>query len=453
MVSAVNDEILLRTFLDKANAWVCSDYLLDVRFLASPTETGPVVWDASVLLFPRHAIRDVDFQIDATAFSVGQFQRVIPEKGELIEFVGEAVRGSIGLSNQVLTLPGDAHNRFYADLAHRDDWFSELHLQVSGSARPVFSSAELVKFDNELRRAHCPFDGLEDVANWLDLTGSMSSGEASSIRVKVSPPIDLIFDGCSLLNNQLNLKLHAHPKFDLSDVGLAIRIVPGNGLAARRQVADRIRWGGLHDGRLEGMAQIQVESADQVLAMLTIGASTVRRQWFVDPTKARNSRLLAVRHFDQDLALTKNAVLESTDSRKFEKGVASLLFLLGFSAVLPLETDAPDLIVTTPSGRLAIVECTTRIADFASKVGKLVHRRGSLSKSLGSSVQRLTVSAVLVCQLPRDQIAAQTSALGLHQVILLTGEDLAEAFNRLRFTTDPDRMLDDAIARIPGELN
>ena len=121
--------------------------------------------------------------------------------------------------------------------------------------------------------------------------------------------------------------------------------------------------------------------------------------------------------------------------------------------MLPLETDAPDLIVTTPSGRLAIVECTTRIADFASKVGKLVHRRGSLSKSLGSSVQRLTVSAILVCQLPRNQIAAQTSALGLHQVILLTGEDLAEAFNRLRFTTDPDRMLDDAIARIPGELN
>jgi hypothetical protein len=137
-------------------------------------------------------------------------------------------------------------------------------------------------------------------------------------------------------------------------------------------------------------------------------------------------------------------VLESSESARFENGVAALLFLLGFTPSVQLETDAPDLIVTTPGGKLAIVECTTRIADFAAKVGKLVDRRGALSKQLSASGHPAQIIAVLICRLPRDQIAAQAAELHAHKIILLTGDDLLKSFDSVRTPADADMMLDAA---------
>lgn len=182
--------------------------------------------------------------------------------------------------------------------------------------------------------------------------------------------------------------------------------------------------------------------------MLMIGRSTVRRQWFLDPQKARNNRLLAVQHFDQDLKMIRSAVLETSDSARFEQGVAALLFLLGFSPCLQLETASPDLIVTTPGGRLVIVECTTRIADFSAKLGKLVDRRGSLTKSLSASRHPSEVVAVLVCRLPRDQIAAQVEELRSRSIILISGEELVSGFNLVRHSNDPDEILDEAFSSL-----
>jgi len=256
-----------------------------------------------------------------------------------------------------------------------------------------------------------------------------------------------------LAGDRLDVTLHAHPAFDVDNVGLAVRAGPRDGLNSRRQVAREIKWGAVRDDRREGTAQIELQHADAVLAMLMIGSSTVRRQWFLDPAKARNNRLLAIQHFDKDLRMVRRAVIESSDSSKFENGVAALLFLFGFSPCVQIETDSPDLIVTTPGGRLAIVECTTRVSDFTSKVGKLVHRRGALTKSLQASGHPAQVAAVLVCRLPRDQIAARSDELRTHNLILVAGEDLAAGFDQVRFPNDPDLMLEEAQARLTDDAS
>jgi len=199
------------------------------------------------------------------------------------------------------------------------------------------------------------------------------------------------------------------------------------------------------------VAEITLQNADNVLAILMIENSLVRRQWFVDSTKARNNRLIATQHFDKDLRMIRQAVMESPDSVKFEQGVAALLFLLGFSASIQLETDSPDLIVTTPGGRLVIAECTVRTSNFIEKVGKLVDRRGALSRSLSASGHPAPIFAVLVCRLPRDQIAVHAEVLRAQNVLLATGEDLTRAFDRVRFPTDPDRMLDEALDQVAGD--
>lgn len=309
---------------------------------------------------------------------------------------------------------------------------------------PMRSSIQLAALDNELRASSPPFDGLTDLMAWLDLNAASLNGNPSAITSRVAPPVDLIFDRCKVTSDELTVVLHAHPGLETTRIGLAIRAVPGIDLSARRQISTEISWTAANDDRREGIAIVRLENADNALVMLMVGAATVRRQWLIDPTKARNNRFLAVQHFDADLRKIREAVLESPESRKFEHGVASLLFVLGFSPVVQIETDSPDLIVSTPGGRLIIVECTLRIADVAEKVGKLVDRRGSLEKALAKSGHSSPVLAALVCRLPRDQIAAQDENIKAQKVLLLSNDDLISSLNRVRHPVDPDQLFQTA---------
>lgn len=391
---------------------------------------------------------DLSFRINVAGIAIGQVQRVEPNKSHLLQLLKDAIDGKVGLINAPITLTSSTPLDCYSEMSHRERWFSDLHVSIYSSNRPAPLATELAVIDSALRLADPPFDGLSDVANWLGLKAPGATASPPKIEVRIGPPVDLIFDGCSLAGDTLTLTLHAHPGFDTDLVRISLRAVPGNALAARLHATDNLVWGEIRDGRREGIVQLNLENADSVLVMLMVGTSTVRRQWFVDSEKARNYRLLATQHFDRDLKMLKHAVLDSHDSMKFEQGIASLLFLLGFNPAIQIETDAPDLIVTTPGGRLAIVECTTRVADFALKIGKLVDRRGALSKSLEASSHRFEISSVLVCRLPRDQIAAHADELRVRNTILITGEDITDAFDRLRIPNDPDSLLVDAIERM-----
>ncbi len=444
---------LVASFLLSADDWVCDGYSLDVRYVATATGSGPEILAASLLLNPLPPQRtDLGFHISGSRFLIGQIQIPAARKAMLVLAIKRAVAGEIYVADQTLRLLPDSALDFYSEMLFRERWFSELHLQVLGARRPQPSSLELATADNEIRCATPPFDGVTDACNWLGLRVPGTGEEVNSLSIRVGPPVDMIFDECRLSADRLTLTLHAHPKFDISRVSLAVRAVPGSGLLGRQQVAGEITWRRVKSGRRCGVVKIDLPKADSALAMLMIEGGTVRRQWFIDPTKARNNRYLAVQHFDRDLRMVRAAVLESSDSVKFEHGIATLLFLLGFTPSVQLETDAPDLVVTSPSGKLTIVECTIRISDIAVKLGKLVDRRGSLSKYLVASGHPAEVNAVLVCRSPLDQLPAQASEASRNKVMLLTNENLLSAFDRVRSPNDPDEVLAGA-ANLASQFN
>ncbi|WP_395054659.1 hypothetical protein [Polaromonas sp.] len=125
-----------------------------------------------------------------------------------------------------------------------------------------------------------------------------------------------------------------------------------------------------------------------------------------------------------------------------------MLFLLGFSPAVQVESQAPDLIVATAGGKLALVECTLKIADFQNKLGKLVDRRNALLTALEANGQAIDVSAFLVCALPRAQVAVDEARLNQLRVILLCKDDLVQAFTQLRSPRDADEMLSTAAAKL-----
>jgi len=159
-----------------------------------------------------------------------------------------------------------------------------------------------------------------------------------------------------------------------------------------------------------------------------------------------NIRLLGTQFYDGNLKQLRQALLTVSDGKKFELAVASLLFILGFATAVQIELDAPDLIVASPLGRLLVVECTTRIADFQAKLGKLVDRRRALTAALESTQHIGPVHAFLVCALPRDQIAANQQELVQRQIVLFCREQIEEALLRTNMTTDPDAALLELLA-------
>jgi hypothetical protein len=234
-------------------------------------------------------------------------------------------------------------------------------------------------------------------------------------------------------------------------IRLAVRAVPPNGLQGRLQIADKIDWRELSDGLFEGTVEIPLPDATAALSMLLVGSETVRRNWFLNPTNAPNYRFAAVQQFDAELRMIRQGLFEDSDSRRFEIAVAALLFVLGFSAAVQLETNSPDIVVATPTGRIVLVECTTRIADVGSKIGQLVDRRGALQKTLRAGNRAVDVTAALVCRLPRDQIAAKMGDIRAMGIMLVAAEELNEALTRAQLSADADQFLTQALQLLAAQ--
>jgi hypothetical protein len=302
----------------------------------------------------------------------------------------------------------------------------------------------LATAEAELRRATVPFDGLQDLLVGLGLADALAAQRQAEISVSMLPPVDLIYEESSLNNEEINLTFFAHPKFDRGRLSVGIRWLPGNDTSNRFQAADKILWSVSEDS-CKGVLRMNLPKAASFLTMLTLDETVIRRQWFNDFEKSPNESFVAMSHSDRDLRMLKKGLFETTDSAGFEKAVAAALFLLGFAPAQPLENDAPDIILATPSGRIVIFECTIKLADVSAKLGKLVDRRANLQRALQQSSHPFPVTAVLVCRQRRDQLT-QAKEIERNHVALLCLDQMEAGIHRLQFRNNPDALIDEMLA-------
>lgn len=186
---------------------------------------------------------------------------------------------------------------------------------------------------------------------------------------------------------------------------------------------------------------------DAYLAMQALGDTTVQRHWFRDPSRTRNIRVVATQQFDTNLKMIRHALFEQNNSSSFETAISALLFMMGFSSAVQIETDSPDIIAITPGGRLILVECTLRVADLPKKFGKLVDRHRALLKSTQANGHYAEIYSILICGMENDQIVRRDEELSAHQVILLSKDDLISAFENIRTPQEPDSILETLIRK------
>lgn len=440
---------LALSFSAAAREWIVDGGSLSIRFLAAQDEGVARILDASLDFGPREIPSESDFIVQVNGYLAGQKTFTSLSRAKSLSFAASAIEGEIDVGRHKLRLLRVEPNAYYSDMFQRERWEGSLHLQVSGESwRSPHSALDALALDNQLRSSTPPFDGLNDLCQWLGLKDSRASLQAPAIGIRIRMPVDLIFSAEALRENRFRLDLIAHNRCDLKKMSVALRAFPGDGVRTRRQVGSSVKWRRHKDGFKRGLLDLNLAKSDSVQVLLTYAGHMVRRQWFLDPDKATNTRLLATQTFDRELKQLRQALLESTDSGRFEQGVAALLFLLGFSPSPILETQAPDILLVSPNGAIAIVECTTRIADFAAKVGKLVDRRQTLVSQLEANGHAMRVLGFLVTSQTRAQIAAEVGRLAALNILLLTREDITEGLARTRLPVNPDSLLDDAAKQL-----
>ena len=433
-------------FLQAIEQWLCDGYSLIVRYTAVDIADAHRLLNASFTFGPRQVAEYATFDLRVENFRAGQFQGPVQTKDELLNIVQLAIEGKIDLNGTIYSLEENSSPDFYSEMIHRNRLTHDLHLRIGTNNPSHTIEIDFDKVNNGLRKSAIPFDGLDDLLSWLNLKSPEEGIRSPFIEIRVLPPMDLLDSRLSM--NTLSVDLTAHLNTELGHLSCGLRVFPGNGIAARKQVSDLFTWTPSTDALQTGHAEISVENADRVLIMLTMGDHTVRRYWVSDPQKARNTRLLATQEFDSNLSMIRHALFEQRESRKFEKAISALLFMMGFSCGMQVEDDSPDLIASTPSGRLILVECTLKMADWARKVGKLVDRHRSLVKSLDLSGVQAEIYSVIVCGLPSDQIMHRPEELQSSKIILLTKEDLLKALDDIHYPVPPDELVDSLSAKL-----
>lgn len=433
------NDAYLELFKSAASQWLCDPYSVDIRYVGRKSVKAIQLIACSVNFFPISTAPSKSLSVETDQVIAGHESLTDYPLNDLIILLEGLVQGNLILKDKLLVLESKNNISYYSEMISNDRWFCDAHLRINGDTSHPFPSTETTKINNQLRLAPLPFDGLSDLLNHLNLNDAFDGHRQSRIEIRIFPPIDMRIDESGLKKEKFNLTLHAHPKFETTNVSLAVRIIPETSLS-RKQLASKIKWKRRRDGIQVGKLQTSAKGAFAVLSILMAGSNTVRRQFYDDVQRAPNRRLAAFEKFDVNLKMLKRA-LNETDSTSFEIGVNSLAYLLGFSGSVINENDAPDILLASPDENIVLIECTTRIKDFSTKLGKLVDRKNSLLSLLRETNDSRKVYSYLVCGLPKSHITYNKAELAKHKVTLLTKESIDSLLNELKFPKDIEQLL------------
>lgn len=445
----MSGEDQLELFKTAASQWLCDPYSVEIRYVAKKenNKTGKIL-SCFVTFYPIAWPEPDKLRVSTSQIVAGRVRLSNISLDKLKNILRKLEDGELELEKLKLTLESKFSPSYFTEMISNDRWYCDAHLVILGDALDAFTSVDIAKLNSELRLGKLPFDGIKDLFDFFGLTDCISTYKQPQIEIRISPPVDLISNQCQTSNGKFNVVLNAHSSLDVKNISLAIRAFTADSqsLPLRKQVAKKIKWLPEND-RQVGKLEVNVEKAFTSQAILMLGTNTVRREFFEDLAKVPNRRLFTLSYFDKELKRLKNA-LSGTDSPQFEKAVNSLAYILGFSGCVINASDAPDIVLSSPNENLVIIECTTKIGDFSSKLGKLVERKNSLIKELRSLGDSRKVYSYLVCNSPKNEITnINEKELAASKVTLITQETIDDLLNRLKFPQNLEQLLieDEAI--------
>ena len=435
----MSGEDYLELFKTASSQWLCDPYSVEIRFVARKAPDFYRLMACTVHFWPIGTHPSESLRVVANDLIAGRERITDCPLKELIALIENLEQGRLTLKDFSFQIEAKQGLSYYSEMISNDRWFCDAHLIISGDVQNPFSNTEITRINSELRLAELPFDGVQDLIDYLRVPDTLSNHKQTQIEIRIYPPVDVQTEESSLSNEQLQLTLHAHPKLNAKTVSLAIHEF-SEGSSIRNQAASQIEWEQIN-GRQIGKLLIKTTNAFAVKAILIAGKNTVRRQFFEDILKVPNRRLFAISVFDNELKKLRKDLTETNNSDHFEKAVNSLAYILGFSGCIMNETDAPDIILSTKNHNLVLIECTLKTADFNNKLGKLVDRKNTLIELLKKAGDNRKVHCYLVCGQLESAIVHDANVLINHSIVLLTKDSLLNLLENLRFPQEPDELL------------
>jgi hypothetical protein len=306
------------------------------------------------------------------------------------------------------------------------------------------------EIDWEIKAASRPYDGLQELANEFSLGQLVQRPpyvEAVAFNVAA---IDLRKSKVAGTNADIHVLTAKGLSRDRVTLGYRA-YVPGS--ATTREVVSGATMQWTEEFQADcGHITLQIPPAAALNCTVSYAGIAQHHFWLGDPERAQNPRRAVYEAFDPKLATLSatiaNAQGRGEDARDLESAVAWLLWMLGFS-IAHLNTrrtrDPADLLLTTPSGHFAIVECTTGLLKAENKLSLLHERAEAARRGLAASNSaHLRLIPVMVTSKTRADITPDLETADKLGILVMTRESLESAMNRTLTHPNPDQMYEEA---------
>lgn len=344
------------------------------------------------------------------------------------------------------------HNRFH-ELGLQDQRrINVLSITASGS----WNYLNQPSLDWELMASDTPYNSLNELVSEYSLGPITNYNNNCSVEIIAFNILEIIRTS-SIENNKAQVTLSLHHKLEKNNAALGYTILKhGKTVKREKLLGEGLIWE--TDGsNLSAMVEIDVNDGELIHCIAIYSGVTQHHYWIADSTKTINPRFAAFETFDDDLRILYEVLNDQTrkkNARDLESAVSWLFWLMGFSPVqidLPRMQDAPDLIVSTPQGNFAIIECTTGLLKADNKLPNLHSRAQAVVNSLEkSSLNYFKVLPIIVTTKKLKDIEPEIEQAQRHGILVLTREDLIEQAEKLRYRylADADQTFYEAIKQV-----
>jgi len=317
-------------------------------------------------------------------------------------------------------------------------------LTIAGAQHEI--EGFLADLDWELKAATVPYDSLAELV--ADFGLGILQGNLAAVEV-VAHLVAAVDPTSEVKGKQANLRVRLANGLNTAQFALGYRVFRRGEVAERRRIegADFL-WIGDPVAQL-GSTEIKIDEGDVFHCIATYAGVAEHFYWLGDVSTTQNARRAAYEAFDPQLQKLKMIISGSSargrDARELEAAVAWIMWMLGFSVVHLGGTsrmqDAADLLVTTPSGHFAVIECTTGLLKAENKLALLHERAQVVRRSLVASGSRhLRLLTAMVTSKPRSDIEVDMEQAERLGIFVGTREYLDRAIEQTLIPQNADQL-------------
>lgn len=318
-----------------------------------------------------------------------------------------------------------------------------------------FITIEPSVLDWELRAARTPYDNLQELMNEYMLSGILSD----VITLEIIGTAMMAIDGgtSSVTGEVATISINLAKSLDKDKVAVSYRLFSQGKVIARSSIeGNRFDW--VEREEFNRGTHTLIVPLAAVLHCYSLYSGVAHTHWFVsDPSASQNSRRSIYESFDPGAGILNEFLTRKNtrgrDARDFEAGIAWLFWMLGFGVAYLGSTgrtqDFADIIVTTPSGHIAVIECTTGLLRADNKLPNLFQRATTVRRQLEQSNNgHLRLLPVIVTSLAREEVKADLEQAERLGALVLTRDEIDQLVLGTLTPGDADLIFENAERRV-----